>query len=112
MPTSCTNINSSSQIIENSDGSISVFIENGGGRFIPYVVNKACCLSLNSGYTYDENTQSCRWSPLKPCNIQNTFKITLNSEGNDGTYFYMDANEKCSLNVSFDYLFKIKKCNK
>ena len=107
MPTSCTNINSSSQIIENSEGSISVFIENGGGIFIPYVLNKACCLSLNSGYTYDENTQSCRWSPLKACNIQNTFKITLNSEGNDGTYFYMDANEKCSLNVSFDYLFKI-----
>jgi len=107
MATSCTNIiNSSGKIIENKDGSVSVFVKNAAGSYIPYALNESCCLSLNSGYTYDTNSQKCRWVPAAPCSIQNTFKITLNPEGNDGAFFYANSNELCSLNVSFDYLFK------
>ena len=75
--------------------------------FVPVVLSQQCCLALNSGYTFDIDAQQCRWAPSNVCSIENTFKIVLNPTGNDGSIFYVDSNENCSLNVDFNFLFKI-----
>ena len=42
------------------------------------------------------------------CTVNDSFNIVLNPNGNDGVYFNVDNFETCTLNIAFDYLFKLK----
>jgi len=86
-------------VIENNDGT---------GVKSPFILSKACCEYLGNNYFFDIENQKCRWSSPATCNIQNTFKLVLNPNGNDGSIFYVENGDSCSLSVDFDYLFKIK----
>ena len=99
-------ISNGGSVIENDDGTISVYTLNG-----PLFLDNFCCTSLKDGYYFDANSQTCRWSSIgKVCSLD-SFKLTLNPIGNDGNIFYVDENlnntEKCSLNIEFDYIFKV-----
>ncbi len=100
-------------IIENSDGSVSVFVSNGmSDSLIPYSLTKPCCEVLNSKYIFDIDKQKCLWSVIPKtdlgCSLDDKFNIVLNPNGNDGTIFYVDSEQNCTLSVDFDYLFNIK----
>jgi len=97
---------SNGSIVENTDGTVSVYMPNG-----PILLTKVCCEALKSGYSFDIDTQKCKWTTFDACDIENPFKITLNPDGNDGTLFYLEDTENCYLNINFDYLFKFK-CEK
>ena len=96
-------------VVENNDGTVSVFTTNG-----PMALNKICCETLKVGYSFNITTQKCMWTNETPtiaanktCSLD-SFKLTLNPNGNSGSIFYIDdSSEKCSLNIEFDYLFKI-----
>lgn len=92
-------------LIENQDGSVSIFVTNTQQNLVPVHLTSYCCEIL--GYTFDEDTQKCMWSKKQECSIENTFNIELNPSGNDGTLFIVEENQTCELNVKFDYLFKI-----
>jgi hypothetical protein len=98
------------KVVENLDGTVSIFRPNSVGGFIPLVATKYCCLVLNSGYTFDVNTQECMWSEKQTCDIENVFKVILNPKGNDGNIFEVPSfsGETCVLDIDFDYLFKVK----
>jgi hypothetical protein len=103
------------QIIENADGTVSVFMPNlvgdksfGYYELAPVQLNEFCCKRLKPNYTYDIETQKCLWVVKEPCSIQNTFKIVLNPVGNDGSIFELGETDNCFVNIEFDYLFKIK----
>lgn len=96
------------QVIENSDGTVSVYIMNSNNVLSPSILNKQCCLALNPLYTYDIYQQKCLWTPNSGCSISDVFKISLNPQGNEGSIFYVDDDETCNLKVEFDYLVKIK----
>jgi len=97
------------KIIENQDGSVSVYIPNNLGKLSPVIISKPCCLTLNPNYVFDLDKQTCLWSTnTTACGIEDVFKIVLNPSGNDGSIFYKSEKQNCSLNVSFDYLFKVK----
>jgi len=98
-------------LVNNPDGTISVFLPNSNGIKSPATVSKQCCdilSTINQGlYYYDLDAQKCRWSDQSMgCVDEKPFKVVLNPKGNDGSIFYFDNNEKCSLLVDFDYLFK------
>lgn len=103
---------STNGLIKNSDGTISVYMPNSNNIQTPYVVTKSCCEVLkkikNENYFYDLDAQKCRWSQAtsEGCGVDKPFKIVLNPKGNDGTIFYYENDETCSLVVDFDYLFK------
>jgi hypothetical protein len=88
-------------IIDNSDGSVSVYMAYG-----PVILTKECCEKLSPNYSFDENTQKCMWAEPINCAINNTYKLTLNPINNDGAFFNVGDKETCTLNVEFDYLFK------
>lgn len=100
-------------LVKNPDGTISVFVMNDNGVTAPTQVSKQCCEILkeikNEDYYFDLDTQKCRWSKESAvgCVDNKPFKIVLNPKGNDGTIFYFENDEKCSLVVDFDYLFKL-----
>ena len=100
-------------LVKNTDGTISVYIANSNGISSPAQVSKQCCDVLadmtGEPYYYDLDAQKCRWSDKSSidCADNQPFKIVLNPKGNDGTIFYFQDNEKCSLVVDFDYLFKL-----
>jgi hypothetical protein len=96
------------QVIENNDGSVSLYIPNNVGTLVPVALSKICCQTLNTNYLFDINTQKCYWSEAGSCDIDTIFKLVLNPKGNDGSIFYVDAGETCQLEVDFDYLFKVK----
>lgn len=107
-------------VVENKDGTVSVFTSTG-----PLALNKFCCEVMKVGYTFNVDTQKCMWSMTIPTistqSIQTTtpctldsFKLTLNPNGNNGSMFYVNDGgdgvqsiEKCSLDIEFDYLIKI-----
>jgi len=93
-------------VIENTDGSVSLF-QKSGDKLIPVKLNKNCCETLSPNYVFDENTQKCMWGTPSNCEINNSYKLTLNPTGNDGAVFNVFDNETCSLNIEFDYLFKV-----
>ena len=99
-------------LVNNSDGTISVYMPNSNNIQTPYLVTKSCCEVLakikNENYFYDLDAQKCRWSQATntSCGVDKPFKIVLNPKGNDGTIFYYEHDETCSLIVDFDYLFK------
>src|ERR1035437_599320 len=94
-------------VVENQDGTVSVFINTGNG-ITPLILTKICCEFLDSSYVFDIQTQKCLWSPSVNCNIQQVFKLVLNPNGNDGSLFYVEPNDNCVLTIDFDYLFKVK----
>jgi hypothetical protein len=100
-------------LVKNTDGTISVYISNSNGISSPAQVSQQCCNVLaeitGEPYYYDLDAQKCRWSDKSSidCEDNQPFKIVLNPKGNDGTIFYFQDNEKCSLVVDFDYLFKL-----
>lgn len=95
------------QVIENDDGSISVYTLITPGVIKPTPLNKFCCSVLNSTYVWDQDTQKCMWSQTA-CVLNEPFKLVLNSQGNGGSLFYVDSGQSCYLTVDFDYLFNIK----
>lgn len=109
-------INDGGAVIENEDGTISVYIQTVDG-LVYQPLTKSCCEALattqgNNGleplYTFDIDNQKCRWGAgcigdTKP------FKVILNPVGNDGAIFNInEANgELCTVKISFDYLFQV-----
>jgi hypothetical protein len=96
------------QVIENLDGTVSVFSLSSSNTLYPVILTQQCCIALNPSYTFDINTQKCLWQPPTECSVDDVFKITLNPEGNSGSIFYVDENETCDLKIEFDYLIKVK----
>ena len=99
-------IQSGGQLIENQDGSVSLYKPNNLGNLAPVSLNQQCCTNL--GYIFDKETQTCTWGTGYTCDTQSSFKLVLNPNGNDGTIFLVDNNETCSLNIDFDFLIKVK----
>ena len=96
------------QVIENLDGTVSVFTVNSSNILQPVTMTQSCCSVLNPLYVFDINKQKCYWKSKGECSIDSVFKITLNPEGNGGSIFYVNENENCTLNIEFDYLIKVK----
>ena len=98
-------------IIELSGGTVGLYEPPtlSGGTLIqnPSISHKTkpCCELL--GYTFDVMTQECRWG----IDESELFKVILNPEGNSSVLFNVEDNEKCELEVSFDYLF-VFECEK
>lgn len=92
------------QVVENSNGTVSVYSPNG----LPRPITKPCCERLNPSYTFDIDKQECIWGEASCPTTLETFNVVLNPEGNDGAIFEVDfeTKETCILDVSFDYLFK------
>ncbi len=109
------------------DGTIYAETSNGDGTFSPYQTTKICCEILKNtlltqnppqypsnvdpnNIYFDLDEQKCRWSqtPDSSCLSNQPIKIVLNPVGNDGAFFTLTENDTCRLEVSFDYLFKIK----
>jgi hypothetical protein len=97
-------INNGGTIIQNSNGTISVYVNDNNFGLVETFLTKVCCETLRSGLTFDEKTQKCYWSKQKKCD--NPFNIVLNPIGNDGAIFSVPPDETCTLSVEFDYLFK------
>jgi len=97
-------INNGGTVIQNSDGTISVYVNDTNLGLVQTFLTKVCCETLRSGLIFDEKTQKCYWSKQKKCD--NPFNIVLNPIGNDGAIFSVPPDETCTLNVKFDYLFK------
>ena len=96
---------------ENPDGTLSAYFNNVGGKK-PYEITKTCCEVLRDitgkTYYYDLDEQKCRWKEKTVnCVDIEPIKIILNPKGNDGNIFNVDEGENCTLNVNFEYLFKI-----
>lgn len=94
------------KVITNIDGSVSLYIPQ-NSVLSPVKLSKECCLKLNATYTFDENTQKCMWGTPPNCVTNDSYKLTLNPIGNDGAIFNVGNDETCSLNIEFDYLFKV-----
>lgn len=104
-----TILNYNGVVLENLNGSVSVFIPNNTGNLAPVILTKTCCENIKTNYFFDIDTQQCKWSNMSnSCSLDNSFKLVLNPKGNDGSLFYVEDNDNCSLNIDFDYLFKIK----
>ncbi len=95
-------------VVNNTDGTVTVFIPNNVGVLTPVPLGKVCCETLDSSYIFDVNTQTCRWSKVATCDFNSPINVNVFSNGNDGSLFLVDNNETCNLKVSFDYIFKIK----
>ena len=85
-------------LTEESDGTISLYDAN--LEPLTQHETKPCCELL--GYTFDIETQKCRWS----LDNEELFKVVLNPEGNSSVLFNVEENETCSLEISFDYIFQ------
>lgn len=101
-------------LVKNTDGTLSAYMNSVSGKK-PYHISKTCCEVLRDttgeAYYYDLDSQKCRWkTPTIDCVDIEPIKIVLNPKGNDGSIFKVDEDEICSLEVNFEYLFKIN-CN-
>ena len=104
-------IDNGGKVIENLDGTVSVFIGY-DGELIPYDLNEVCCKKLNEGYFFDTNSQKCKHSEIasnpSSCLTNTPLNLIINPKGNDGSLFFVNKNQNCSLDINFSYLFKIK----
>jgi hypothetical protein len=118
----------SGKIVYVPDGTIYAELSNGDGAFTPYQITETCCSILKetlinpNGPTtpsnvdpinifFDLDEQKCRWgkTPDSSCSTSDTpIKIVLNPVGNDGAIFTLTENDTCTLEIKFDYLFKVK----
>ncbi len=98
-------IDANGQVIQNPDGTISVYTYNTSiGQLTPQNLTKSWCDSLGiANATWNASTQQCNWSAI---DCQSPFNIVLNSRGSDATSFSVYPDQTCSLSVDFDYLFK------
>ena len=112
-------INDGFQVIENSDGTVSIF-DQFQQPITAHETCKCCdVLSYNPesseeanndngteslGYFFDVETQKCRWTESKF--DSELFKVILNPQGNSSVLFNVEENETCCIDISFDYLFK------
>jgi hypothetical protein len=97
--------NANGQVIQNPDGTISVYTYNSiTGNLAPQSLVKSSCdaLGITNAY-WDSTKQQCRWSNID-CSVAPN--IVLNTRGNDGTMFAIYPDQTCTLSVDFDYLFK------
>jgi len=101
---SATIINGGGQIVEQIDGTVSVWVKGDDGLY-PYtnINTKPCCELL--GYTFDVENQQCLWDDSISCDTCE-LRIVVNPNGNDGDYFYFNSGDTCNLDISLDYLFK------
>lgn len=103
-------INAQGKVINNPDGTISVYtINQTTQQLAPQQLTKACCDSLGiAGAYFDTTTQNCRWTTSNAgvCDYSSPFNVVLNPKGNDGTIFGVSPDETCTLSIDFDYLFK------
>jgi hypothetical protein len=97
-------IDGGGEIINQIDGSVSVWVNTQDG-IIPYnnVNTKSCCEYL--GYIFDIENQKCMWDDSVVCDTCE-MKIVINPNGNDGDYFTVNGNSECSLDIALDYIFK------
>jgi YVTN family beta-propeller protein len=98
-------------LVLNSDGTVSVYYNNPDLGLYPVQLTLECCKLLDPTYTFDINTQTCRWGkPKNTCGFSEPINLIINPKENDGTLFFIDdfQKEKCDLKISFDYLLKIK----
>lgn len=102
-------------LVNNSDGTVSAYADNGKVK-APRYISQQCCSILGDYtgmvYTYDLDTQKCMWSNkvINGCEenvVSEPIKLVLNSKGDDGSIFYTKEEDICSLTVGFDYLFKL-----
>lgn len=91
-------------IIENNDGTISVFLAPSK----PYFLTKQCCEFLSNKYYFDIDNQQCRWSKPIDCSENNNINVILNPKGNDGAIFTLNDGDNCYFDISFDYLIQFK----
>jgi hypothetical protein len=114
-------------IVLNNDGSIDFFIANRGTQKSPIEYGGYCCkyrlpfimeraktlIGVFEGVDttaiyWDANKQSCRWKQEPETCVLDSFKVVLNAVGDDGALFNVGNGDKdCSLEVDFDYLFKM-----
>ena len=111
-------ISGGGSVLENTDGTVSVFIPDATGSLVSQPLTIMCCEALvtelnDNGelvplYTFDIDEQTCRWGAGCTDDIK-PFKVVLNPTGNDGTFFDVNTenNESCTLNISFDYLLQL-----
>ncbi len=97
-------LNGGGQIVEQIDGTVSVWVKETSG-LVPYtnINTKPCCELL--GYTFDIDNQKCLWDDSISCDTCE-MKIVINPNGDDGDYFYFNDSDNCNLDISLDYLFK------
>jgi hypothetical protein len=99
-------INNNWQIVENYDGTVSLF-DDVLSNISSIIETKPCCETL--GYTFDLENQKCRWGEDKSlCDVigNDPFKLVLNPNNDGGVLFNFGLNETCFFDISFDYLFK------
>lgn len=103
-------IGNGGRVIEKSDGTVNVFYNNPTLGLFPVPATLSCCTVLNPNYYFDIDSQTCRWETPKACGFSQPINLIINTKGDDGTMFYIDAskNEECTLTIDFDYLFKVK----
>ena len=108
-PTASNITSAGGTVVNNSDGTISVFTQTTSGGLAPVSLTKQCCEALGiTGAYYDIDNQRCRWRANNgKCSLDTVFKLVLNPKGNDGSLFYSDDDEDCFLTIDFDYLFKL-----
>jgi hypothetical protein len=92
------------KILNQIDGSVSVWVKNDEG-LIPYtnINTKSCCEYL--GYIFDVENQKCLWTEPISCDTCE-MKIVINPNGNDGDYFLVGENSTCALDINLNYIFK------
>ena len=115
-----------SSLVLNNDGTISFFGFNGRNKY-PVEMGAYCCkvrtpfviqtanskLNLFSGVDtaaiyWDNDSQKCRWKQQAETCVLDSFKVVLNAVNDDGAMFNIGNGDKeCSLEVDFDYLFKM-----
>ena len=116
-----------SSLLLNSDGTISFFRYIEFGNYVPIEMGSYCCkvrtpfiieesnskLGLFNGVDttaiyWDNDSQKCRWKTQVETCVLDSFKVVFNAVGNDGAMFNVGKGDKeCSLDVDFDYLFKM-----
>lgn len=108
--TSCLDIeeitNNNWQLVENYDGTVSLYDAN-LTNISSTIETKPCCELL--GYKFDLDEQKCKWGTgTTQCDFytKDPYKIVLNPNINEGVLFSFEDSENCTLDISFDYLFK------
>lgn len=105
-PTKTSIISGGGNIIENNDGTVSVFTMSNINGIQPYYLNKSCCEFLSPNYYFDIINQQCRWAQPIDCTSNPDINVILNPKGNDGNVFSIQNDENCTLKIDFDYLLE------
>ena len=80
------------QVIENTDGTVSIYQTTTSGDLVLQHLTKHCCECFDTSYSWEPNKQRCMWAEGCDGNI-NPFLVVLNPLGNDGVIFAVSDNE-------------------